>query len=268
MGRWISLQNINNDNIRPIWSDGHSMRSSKAARGRIRDSADGASGTALRSEPMENIKVLYEDNDIIVVNKPAGLATEGGRIGEKDLESEMRNYLAKKKEPPEIFVVHRLDKPVSGIVVLAKNAGAAAVLSKSLSGDSFSKEYTAVVYKTGPLQKENELTDYLIKDVKNNVSRVAKSPGEKGAKKAALKYRVESEDENSAVLKIRLLTGRHHQIRVQLSNAGFPLLGDRKYGSKESIEYSLSRGIKDVLLTACALSFDHPATGEHMSFTI
>ena len=217
---------------------------------------------------MEDIKVLYEDNDIIVVNKPAGLATEGGRIGEKDLESEMKNYLAAKHESPEIFVVHRLDKPVSGIVVLAKKQRAAAVLSKSLSEDSFSKEYKAVVYKEKTLAGEGELTDYLIKDVKNNVSRVAKSPEEKGAKKAVLTYKVESEDEKSAVLRIRLLTGRHHQIRVQLSNAGLPLLGDRKYGSKDSIEYSLSKGIKDVFLTACKLSFDHPVTGESLTFSI
>ena len=217
---------------------------------------------------MENISVLYEDNDIIVVNKPAGLATEGGRIGEKDLESEMRNYLAKKNEPPEVFILHRLDKPVSGIVVLAKTGRAAAVLSKSLSDDSFSKEYKAVVYKEKPLDKEGELTDYLIKDIKNNVSRVAKSPNEKGAKKAVLSYKVESEDEKSAVLRIKLMTGRHHQIRVQLSNAGVPILGDRNYGSKDSIEYSFSKGIKDVSLTACALSFDHPVSGEPLRFSI
>lgn len=217
---------------------------------------------------MENINVLYEDNDIIVVNKPAGLATEGGRIGEKDLESEIKNYLASKKESPEVYIVHRLDKPVSGIVVLAKNKGAAAVLSKSLSDDSFSKEYKAVVYKEKPLPKEGTLTDYLIKDVKNNISRAAKSPDEKGARKAVLSYEVESEEDKSAVLRIKLMTGRHHQIRVQLSNAGFPILGDRKYGSKDSIEYSFSKGIKDVSLTACALSFDHPVSGGHLRFSI
>lgn len=211
--------------------------------------------------------IIYEDDEILVINKPAGIATQAGKVACKDLESECKKYRKEKGEKPEIYVVHRLDQPVSGILVFAKTKESAAILSKGMSADSFSKDYKATVYKKGILLSEGTLTDYLLKDVKTNSSRVV-SKETSGAKEARLSYKVEEDFGDTANLLVHLQTGRHHQIRVQLANSNMPIVGDLKYGTKESTEYSKEKGIGSVQLCAYHLEFIHPKTKKKMAFSI
>lgn len=160
--------------------------------------------------------ILFEDDYVLVVNKPAGIATQSGGVAAKDIESECRKYRKRKGEPAEIYIVHRLDQPVSGILVMAKTKEAVGKLSKGMQEDDFSKDYRAVVHKETDVIEGGKLTDYLLKDSRTNMSSVV-SKGTKGAKEASLIYKVEKEDDATATLAVHLLTGRHHQIRVQLS---------------------------------------------------
>ena len=188
------------------------------------------------------MKILYEDSDILVVFKEAGLAVESRRATEPDLESLLLRYLSEKRESgskpenagkpgngsnsenrgkPELHIVHRLDQPVAGILVFAKTKAAAAGLAKQLTDGRMKKLYRASV--DGPIPKEEDtLSDYLVKDGRTNMSRV-----DKNGKKAVLHYRKLTED----TLEIELFTGRHHQMRVQLAHAGMPIRGDVKYGA-------------------------------------
>lgn len=213
------------------------------------------------------MEVLFEDDEILVVNKPAGIATQSKGVAAKDLESECKKYRKQKGEAPEIYVVHRLDQPVSGILVFAKSKEAASALSKGMKADDFSKDYRAIVYKESSIKPGGKLSDYLIKDGKTNTSCVvpANIPG---AKEAVLTYEVEEEADNTASLLVHLKTGRHHQIRVQLANAGMPILGDLKYGTQDSICYSKDNKISNIKLCAYHLEFNHPKTGGHMEFSI
>lgn len=213
------------------------------------------------------MKVLYEDSDVIVVIKPHGVATQSAQIGTKDLESELKTYRRGKGEPAEIFVVHRLDQPVGGLLVFAKNKQSAGELSKALSKDSFSKEYKASVYCKDDSITGDMLVDYLEKDAK--ASRAIVCSGEKpGAKKAVLSYEVIQKNEKVYTLYIRLETGRFHQIRAQLAHHGMPILGDLKYGSEEAIRYAKENNISTVCLDAVKLTFPHPKTGKRMEFNL
>lgn len=211
--------------------------------------------------------ILYEDDSILVVNKPAGIATQAKGVGSRDLESECKKYRKQHGEIPEIYVVHRLDQPVSGIILFAKTKEAASVLSKDMNDDAFSKDYKARVYKGKEINNSGELRDFLLKDAKTNSSRVVMN-NVNGAREAILSYEVEEDNEKTALLKVHLKTGRHHQIRVQLANAGMPILGDLKYGTDESIEFSKKNNENTVNLCAYHLTFKHPETGKKMEFTI
>ncbi len=202
-------------------------------------------------------KILYEDNHILVCHKPAGIATQTAKIGQKDMVSELKNYLGK---DAYVGLIHRLDQPVEGVLVFAKTTFAAKELSKQLTSSMFHKQYYAVVSGKGFLE-ETTLTDYLIKESKGNVSRIA-SPTEKGAKKAQLiaKTIAYREAEDIALVNVTLLTGRHHQIRIQLAAAGAPLLGDTKYG--------VAGSQKNIALCAYKLAFVHPKTKKEMEFCI
>ena len=172
--------------------------------------------------------IIYEDNSIIVIHKPAGVATETRRIGEDDCVSFVKNHIG----PPDPYcaVINRLDQPVEGIVLFARTRDAAGKLSADMRSGRIEKEYLASVHMESDVgTEEKTLTDYIIRDKTGNTSRIA-DKDEKGAKKAELKYTLLEKGNGTALLKIRLLTGRHHQIRVQLSHAGLPILGDRKYG--------------------------------------
>lgn len=212
--------------------------------------------------------IVYEDDTLLVVHKPAGIATETAKIGQADVVSELKNYRRKKGETPYIGVVHRLDQPVEGLLVFAKDAGAAKKLSAGLQNGQLSKKYAALVAGT-PQAQDGTLSDYLIKDGRTNLSKVVPE-GTDGAKKAALQWKLlrSSSTGAYALLEIELYTGRHHQIRVQMAHAGFPLLGDTKYGSAQTKELSAQLSIHNVALAANELSLIHPVTGKKMHFSL
>lgn len=233
-------------------------------------------------------RILYEDKDMIVCHKPAGIATQTARVGQRDMVSEITAYLVSEGkgnlsakgqdlagQTPYVGVVHRLDQPVEGILVFARNRAAAAGLSRQITEERMQKDYYAVVCGQD-IPAEGELVDYLLKDGRTNLSRVV--PKEvKGAREARLRFRVLQNKEmeisegrlsQTALVKIRLQTGRHHQIRVQMANAGLSLLGDRKYADAEAVRLSEQMGIKEIALCAGRLTFNHPLTGEKKVFAV
>ncbi len=221
------------------------------------------------------MKIIYEDDQILVVYKEAGLPVESARLGVKDLVGTLKTYLREKNPQagmPYLGLVHRLDQPVEGILVLAKTQKAAADLSlQAQNKDGMEKIYRASVRMDKKDQAnvpaKGHLTDYLLRDGKTNSSRVV-SKDTRGSKRAELEYEIlevkEREDDPQALealLQIKLLTGRHHQIRVQLSHAKLPLYGDRKYGAVDN-----SRRFP--ALCAYKLTLRHPMTGKSMSFCV
>ena len=219
------------------------------------------------------MKILFEDDSIIVVYKEAGEATQTSAVAGKDLVSAIKVHLAKssqKKGDPYVGVIHRLDQPVSGILVFAKNPRVAADLSKQVSSDEMTKIYTAKV--EGVIEGNNaevRLTDYMYKDSKQNKAVIVQRDDGKDCmgnkvQKAELFYTVKEvkEAENISILQIRLITGRFHQIRAQLSNIGHPIVGDRKYGSQSASQ----SGNNGIALSADRLMFAHPVSKEKMDF--
>lgn len=254
------------------------------------------------------MKILYEDNEILVVYKEAGLALQTGRTSRKDLVSILKNYLAKDSEGEAYLgIVHRLDQPVEGVVVFAKTPGSAAKLSRAAAEKSRSllpgakknhsknaageerkdpdteggmeKLYQAIVCldsSSYPLaiegmKSEVTLSDWMGRDTSSNTAYIA-AQGEPGAKHAVLSFRTSLIRESKALLEIRLHTGRHHQIRLQMAHAGMPLVGDRKYGAcsegKRCGERSAETNRVPLCLCACYLSFPHPKTGKRMRFHV
>lgn len=207
-------------------------------------------------------KIIYEDKTVLVCHKPAGLAVESAGIGQMDMVSELKNYL----KSPYLGVVHRLDQPVEGLLVFAKNKAAAAGLSSQLQKDILNKEYKAVVCGEPP-EKEAKLVDYLLKDNKTRTARVA-AKGQKDAKEAVLIYHVLETCEKASLLAVVIETGRFHQIRAQLSHMGNPILGDQKYASLLSTEVSKAVGARNVALCASKIRFIHPSSKEKMTFEI
>ena len=215
----------------------------------------------------QRIEIVYEDDVLIVCHKHSGIAVQTAATGQADMVSELKKHLAKQGGGnPYLAVVHRLDQPVEGLLVFAKTEAAAASLSKQVQDHAFTKEYTAQVYGKMP-QKQGELTDHLVKDARSNTSRVV-SEKDKNGKRSVLSYEVSEETEKTQTLRILLKTGRHHQIRVQLSHAGCPILGDTKYGTEEAKRYAVEQGIKQLCLCASRLEFTHPVTGKQLQFTV
>ncbi len=209
-----------------------------------------------------DLQILYEDTDIIVCVKPAGVATQTRQLGQADMESLLKNYRAGKGEPPYIGVVHRLDQPVCGVMVFAKNKESAADLSRQVKAKLADKYYYAMTDGV-PQKKKDRLENYLLRDGKSNTSSVVPSHTP-DAKSAALTYEVVGQNGTRAILNVQLETGRHHQIRVQLANAGFPIVGDRKYNFKENM-----RPFHESLaLCSYKLGFKHPKTHKKMVFQI
>lgn len=219
--------------------------------------------------------IVFEDEYIIVVYKPSGIATQTARLGQQDMVSELKNYLAVKPEnrgkgQPYLGLVHRLDQPVAGILVFAKTKAAAAALSRQITDGTFHKYYYSVVFGR-PAKEKGRLEDYLYKDGKTNMSMVVKNDFPE-AKKAILDYKlirtlmVLEARQEASLMEIELLTGRHHQIRVQMSHAGMPLLGDSKYGTQEDKQFSREIGCRNVALCAYKLTFRHPATGKEVCY--
>lgn len=203
-------------------------------------------------------EIIFEDKDILVVRKPGGLATQTAKVGTPDVVSECKNYL----HQGYLGVIHRLDQPVEGLLVFAKNKSAAAVLTAQLRQTAelggFQKHYYGVLCGQ-PVKKQDSFVDYLDKD-KNNRALVGKE-GE--GKRAVLHYRIIREIERPmslALADIVIETGRFHQIRAQMAHHGLPLLGDVKYGT------AAAREGKALALCAYKLEFIHPVTKKTMSF--
>ena len=213
---------------------------------------------------MKQPEILYEDNQILVCQKLLGSLLRQPAL-QLDLVSILKNELCRTsgvRKPPYLAVIHRLDQPVEGLLVFAKTQKAASVLSAQLQRDDFSKDYLALL--SGQFAPENgscgTLTNYLIKDGKTNTSRVV-SASEPGAKKSVLHYEVLEQRKNCTLVSIHLETGRHHQIRVQISAAGQPIVGDRKYGVGTDItsdRRTSSSSFRLPALCAYHLAFRHP----------
>ncbi len=203
-------------------------------------------------------EIIFEDKDILVCRKPAGVATQTKRLGQQDMESLLKNYRVKKGEPPYIGIVHRLDQPVEGIMVFAKNQKAAAHLSKQVQERVIGKYYYAVS-ANAPVEKEGVLENYLLTDKKTNFTQVV-STETKDAKNAKLEYKVVDTKDGKILFDIKLHTGRQHQIRVQMAHMGCPLIGDNKYGDEASKE--------GLALCSYKLEFQHPMDKRKMVFEI
>ena len=210
---------------------------------------------------MQNLHVIYEDNHIIVVEKPVNIPSQGDKTGDKDMLTIIKEYIKEKyNKPGDVYLglVHRLDRPVGGVMVFAKTSKAASRLSEQVRIKEFKKTYLVIV--NGKFGKNKGiLEDYLLKNEKNNMSKVVKE-GTKNSKLASLDYEVlkYNEEINLSVLKINLHTGRHHQIRVQLSSRNHSIYGDQKYGGR-------GHG-KQIALWAYKLTIKHPITKEEMEF--
>ena len=209
-----------------------------------------------------NFKVIYEDNHIIVVEKPPNIPSQGDKTEDTDMLTIIKEYLKEKyNKPGNVYLglVHRLDRPVGGVMIFAKTSKAASRLSNQVREKVFKKEYLAIV-NGKPEKNKGTLENYLLKNEKTNTSKIVKenTPGSKYAKLdyEVLKY---NEEIDLSLLKILLHTGRHHQIRVQLAGMGHSICGDQKYGTR-------GRG-KQISLWAYKLTIEHPITKESMTFT-
>lgn len=202
--------------------------------------------------------MVYEDDEILVVHKPPFLAVETKNIRQQDLLSLLANRRAAQGESGGIYLVHRLDQPVEGLIVLAKTREAAAALGKSMTDRGFSKEYYAVVQGVTP--QADTLVHMLRRDGRTNMSEVVPRGTDEG-KEARLSYERLAVKNEKSLLHIILDTGRHHQIRVQLAAAGHPLVGDVKYGGQQ-----LSGAGQPLALCSSRLCFTHPKTGAQMEF--
>lgn len=219
------------------------------------------------------LRILYEDNQILVVIKPAGLESQAVHSFEPDMVSEIKkhiNKLSTSKKEPYVGVVHRLDKPVGGIMVYAKTREAAGILSKQIQNGSIKKRYKAVI--CGKLvDNVGNFVDYLLKNGKTNCSQIVDKTVP-GAKRAELNYKqletIEEDGVLISLVEIDLVTGRHHQIRVQFAGHGCPLWGDSKYNPQFQMSTKSSLKKTGMALSCCELIFMHPKTGNQMEFTM
>lgn len=213
------------------------------------------------------LDLLYEDKELLVCVKPVGMESQSSRSFEPDMVSEIKNHLRQngdKKGEPYVGVIHRLDRPVGGIMVYGKGQRSSKALCNQVKNKKMEKKYYAVLCGQ-PVDNSGRLVDYLWKEACGNVSKVVDSEKE-GAKLSSLSYQIlgtkELEGDLFSLAEIVLETGRHHQIRVQFSHAGFPLWGDNRY-NKEFAEGG-KRG--SIALYAFSLGFFHPVTGKWMVF--
>ena len=200
------------------------------------------------------LKILYEDNDIIVCVKPPKVPAQSDKTMDYDMVSRVRNYLSEQGKDTYVAIVHRLDRPVGGVMVFALNKKAAALLSEDIRLRNMKKYYVAAVCPKREIKNEEQaegilLEDYLVKNAKDNTSKIVNKNLENGL----------------ALVKVELLTGRHHQIRVQMAGCGLPLYGDTKYNS---IPKTLGgrKVWQEIALFAYCLEFKHPRTKKELEF--
>lgn len=200
------------------------------------------------------MKTIYEDNYILAVNKPFGMPCQKDLTGDLDLTSALQ------KDYGEVFLINRLDRPVGGIVLFAKDKKNAAYLSEQMQNSKIVKKYIAAV--SGKTKDEKELTDFLVKIGRLNISKIS-SKDNKNAREAILKYKRLNyyAKEDISIIEVDLVTGRHHQIRAQMANSGHYIIGDGKYGK-------LSQKYKHIGLFSCEMGLLHPFSKEILNIKI
>ena len=206
------------------------------------------------------MEVVYEDNHIIIVNKQSGEIVQGDKTGDRPLSDTVKDYIKEKyQKPGAVFlgVVHRLDRPVSGLVVFARTSKALTRLNKMFAEGEVHKTYWALV-KNAPQETEATLTHWLVRNEKQNKS-YAYATEKPNAKKAILKYRLIGKSDNYSLLEVQLMTGRHHQIRCQLAAMGCPIKGDLKYGAPRSNPDG------SISLLSRRMEFIHPVSKERIT---
>ncbi len=206
--------------------------------------------------------IIYEDNHLLVVGKHCGDLVQPDPSGTSAMEDQIKAFIkVRDSKPGEVYlgVVHRIDRPVSGAVLFAKSSKALVRLNEMIRERNIDKRYWAIV-ESCPKEESAELVHYIGRDTKSNRSRAYDAPRGDQTKEARLKYKVLAASKNYTLLEIELLTGRHHQIRAQLSKIGSPIKGDLKYGARRS---NVDGGIS---LHSRSLSFVHPVRGEQVRF--
>ncbi|XEC92653.1 RluA family pseudouridine synthase [Paenibacillus tarimensis] len=208
------------------------------------------------------IRILFEDNHLLVVAKPPGIPSQADESGDPDMLSLLKADLKRRYDKPGnvyLGLVHRLDRPVGGVMLFAKTSKAASRMSEAVRSRKFGKTYLAVVAGKPP-KTADRLTHFLVKDHRTNTVSAYASPMPEG-KEAILEYEMAGMNGRNSLVSIRLHTGRPHQIRVQMTAVGCPLVGDRKYGDGRDWA-----GIKDIALWSASISVHHPTTKEYMTF--
>ncbi len=222
-------------------------------------------------EMFKNIRIVYEDNHILVVVKPSGIPSQGDKTGDEDMLTILKEYIKEKyNKPGNVYLglVHRLDRMTEGVMVFAKTSKAASRLSKNIREGDFKKRYIALIEGDIKKGKQEILENHLMKNEKTNMSRVVEESDKqfKDSKLSKLEYtcmcNYEYMNKIYSYLDIKLYTGRHHQIRVQMASIGYPLVGDTKYGSNNG------KAINKLGLYAYYLSFIHPTKDEYMEFKV
>ena len=210
---------------------------------------------------MSNISILYEDNHLLVVVKPPNLLSQGDSTGDPDLLTLMKGYIRDTYDKPGnvyLGLVHRLDRPVGGVMVFAKTSKAASRVGEQIKEGDFGRSYLAIV-EGHPKDTKGSLRNYLLKDPKTNIVKVVK-PGIAGAQEARLDYQVIDMTSSVSLVKIKLRTGRSHQIRVQMAELGHPLVGDQRYGRRGNQRQQIALWAEEVM-------FIHPTTKEPLKFS-
>lgn len=237
--------------------------------------------SGLRTEQLE---IVYEDKYILVCVKPARVISQSNKSMDYDMVSRVKNYRVSKNEDSYVAIINRLDRPVRGITLFAKDKKTAAILTEKMKTHDFGKYYKAKVRLDNVYREDDDslvllgkqyskdeligyeikLTDYLVKDGKSNTSKIA-DKNVRDAKKGELIFKITHIDEQEKVadVNVKLLTGRHHQIRAQMAHAGLPLAGDTKYGEKAQ-----AGKFVDIMLCAYKLEIEHPITHKSMKFEI
>lgn len=214
-----------------------------------------------------NLKILYEDNHIIVVVKPVGIPVQQDKSGDIDMLTIIKKYLKEKyNKPGNVYLglVHRLDRMVGGVMVFAKTSKAASRISEYIRNKDVKKKYLAIVNGKIPISKKSiKLVNYLYKDERNNITKVV-DENKKNAKEAILEYKaiknLKYNNKEYTLVDVDLHTGRHHQIRVQFANICHPLYGDIKYGK------DINKVGQNLALFSYYLSFFHPTKDEYLEF--
>ena len=203
------------------------------------------------------INIIYEDNHLLVVEKPINIPTQQDISNDKDLLTLLKEYIKEKyNKPGNVYLglVHRLDRPVGGVMVFAKTSKAAKRLTEQIQNNTLKKEYYAVV--CGKAKEKDHLVDKLLKDEKTNITKVSNK-----GKEAILDYELADYKDNMSLVRINLKTGRSHQIRVQFSSRNLPLYGDQKYNKNSKVKEQLA-------LFSKKLTFKHPTTNEELTFEL